>query len=283
MTAAPRSEPVTTTLKPSLPEWLKSVLDHCLDSPVDHGRDSQGPLFAVLLWNVHTSNGSGSPGLEGGQVVHQPSPSGGGLDDHLVHARRVLSCVDLRNPPYGHEDVRVAAQHELLERADPTQVVRLCCPEDAVSQVANEPVGSAPVDGVPVGACPSLWSVCKPGGVPLTFPLVCYLDTVLRVTHPIHVGGLSARALQPVSAELWIPRAFRLAAFASWIFLCPPWSSALLAVGLPAGAGHDGVTTFRTSQDANGMGAFATPGSRCPRLKTWRFFSPRCRRRRLRS
>ena len=57
------------------------------------------------------------------------------------------------------------------------------------------------------------------------------------MTHQTHGSGLSARAMQPVSAELWIFLAFRLAALASWVFLCPPRSSALLAVGLPACAG----------------------------------------------
>ena len=83
------------------------------------------------------------------------APGGWRLDDHLVHARRVLACVDLRNPPHGHENVGVATQHELLERADLAMVVRLCRPEDAVSQVADDPVGFPPIDGVPVAVRPS--------------------------------------------------------------------------------------------------------------------------------
>ena len=98
----------------------------------------------------------------------------GGLHHHLVHARRVLACVDLRNPPHAHENVGVATQHELLERANLAQVVRLCRPEDALSQVADDPVGFAPVDGVPDRSVPRVrllagaWHLtCPSGWLPL--------------------------------------------------------------------------------------------------------------------
>ena len=42
-----------------------------------------------------------------------------------------------------------------------------------------------------------------------------------------------------LSARLWIPVAFRLAAFASWVILCPLGSSASLTVGLLARGADD--------------------------------------------
>src|SRR5262249_20122227 len=117
--AAPaRSEAVTGALEPRLPLRLKRLLGHGLEAAVGDGRDPEGPLLAVALGDVHAPDGSGAPGLRGGQLLHQFTPRGWRLDQEFVHARRVLARVDLRDPPDGHEDVGVAAQHELLERAD---------------------------------------------------------------------------------------------------------------------------------------------------------------------
>ena len=58
-----------------------------------------------------------------------------------------------------------------------------------------------------------------------------------------------------LSARLWIPVAFRLAAFASWIILCPLGCCAFLTVGLlgakqtmPPRPDSIGVATFRTDE-----------------------------------
>jgi len=60
------------------------------------------------------------------------------------------------------------------------------------------------------------------------------LYLVLWVMHQDHVSRLSARVcpFPALSAQLCIPVAFRLAAFASWSFPSPLKSSAFLAVGL---------------------------------------------------
>src|SRR5712692_1506372 len=52
--------------------------------------------------------------------------------------------------------------------------------------------------------------------------------------HQNHVSHLSAwvSPFAALSAQLWIPVAFRRAAFASWFFLFPLRNSASLAVGL---------------------------------------------------
>ncbi|MFI6440070.1 hypothetical protein [Streptomyces sp. NPDC050759] len=80
---------------------------------------------------------------------------------------------------------------------------------------------------------------------------------VASKAHLIHVGVLSGRPPGPVSDELYAGRVkapsrgflwpFGLSAFASWIILLPPGSSALLAVGLPSlGLDLDGVSTFHS-------------------------------------
>ena len=99
-------------------------------------------------------------------MVHHLPPGRRRFHHQLVDARRTLPRIDLRDPADGHEDVRPAPQHELLQRAHRLDVARSCRPEDALSQVADVPVGTPPIDGVPVGS--PLRSVCKPGGLHLT-------------------------------------------------------------------------------------------------------------------
>ena len=167
----------------------------------------RGRCLPLAFRDVHPPNGTGPPGLEGGQMVHQLAPRRWGFHHHLVHARRVLASIDLRNPPYRQKNVGVATQHELLERADLTQVVRPCRPKDALSQVADDPVGPPPIDGGPVGS--SLGSVCRPVvGSHLTCPSVCSLHNVHWVTHPAHVSGLSAQAIRPYPPSYGFPLPF---------------------------------------------------------------------------
>ena len=98
------------------------------------------------------------------------------------------------------------------------QSSRLRCPEDALPQIADMPVGLPPVDGVPVGR--SLGSVYRSSPSASTVSLD--LQSLPRSAgdspdprqHPFGLGIA-------LSARLWIPVAFRLAAFASWIILFP--------------------------------------------------------------
>src|SRR5207302_7712955 len=84
----------------------------------------------------------------------------------------------------------------------------LCRPEDASSQVADDPVGLAPVDGVPVGTRSSLGSVCRPRGPQRTCPLIRVHPNVLRVTHQAHVSRLSPRASPPYPPGYGFPLPF---------------------------------------------------------------------------
>lgn len=99
-----------------------------------------------------------------------------------------------------------------------------------------------------------------------------FLAVVTSKAHLIHVGSPSGRATRTrirrvVRERVKVPtpgslRPFGLPAFASWIFLFPPGTSASLAVGLPSsGLDLDGVSTLRTSKTRLGWAPPpSTPG-----------------------
>src|SRR5207237_8236379 len=80
--------------------------------------------------------------------------------------------------------------------------------KDPAPQVANNPVGLAPVDCVPVRAGPSRGSVCSSGVLHLTCPSVSFPYAVLRVTHQTHVSGLSAWVIGPYPPGYAFPLPF---------------------------------------------------------------------------
>ena len=115
--------------------------------------------------------------------------------------------------------------------------------KDPLSKIANNPVGVAPVDGVPVGQ--SQWSVCN--DLHLTCPLVSVPYNVLWVRYPVHVSTLSGRG-GPYPAGYVFP-----VPFGSWPSLLGP-SCARCVFDLPCGwltripcvRERIGVATFRT-------------------------------------
>ena len=215
MGTSSRSEAVGRALEPGFPLRFECILDHCLKAAIKDRRDAERATFVAVrfLWNVHPAHRAGSPGLKGGQKVHQFPSRGWRLHQHLVHTGRVLACVDLRNPPHAHENVGVVTQHELLERANLAKVVRPCRLENTLSQAGDGLSSLPPIDEIPDG--PPLGSVCAALALHLTCPSVGNLHNALKVIHQVHVSGLSAWATSALSAGLWIPLAFRLAAFAS--------------------------------------------------------------------
>ncbi len=80
------------------------------------------------------------------------------FEDQFVYFGCVFPSIDLCHPPDTYEPVRVAFEHEFLERAHLLQVAFLCCSKDTLSQVTNSPMGIAPINGIPVGLL--LGSVC---------------------------------------------------------------------------------------------------------------------------
>ena len=190
---SPRPEPVTTALELCLPFRLQNVLNPGLKAAVDDGRDPEGAALAVGFRYVHPPDGLHPPVLKGGQLVHQLASGGWRFDHQLIDPRRVLAGIDLCNLANAQQSIRMATQHELLQRAQFPPCARLCRPEDAPSQVADDPLGLAPVDGSPVG--PSRRSVCGTEGSHLTCPLISNHYRVLRVAHQVHVSRLSAWAV----------------------------------------------------------------------------------------
>ena len=79
-------------------------------------------------------------------------------------------------------------------------------PEDTLPQIADKPVGFAPIDARPVGL--PLGSVCTEGLWHLTYPAMGALCRELRVVHQVDVSRLSAWAYA-LSTGLWVPLAFR--------------------------------------------------------------------------
>ena len=148
MTTPPWTEPVAAALEPCFPERFEGLLNPCLKAPIEHSGYPQGPEFApvVGLGNVHPSDGVGAPGLGRAQEVHESPPRCRCFDHQFVHARRVPAFVHLRHLAHTHQSVRVAPQHEFLQGVRLLQVARLGCPEDPLPQIADKPVGFAPVD-----------------------------------------------------------------------------------------------------------------------------------------
>ncbi len=158
MTASARAKPIATAFKPRFPAWFQGVFDHCLNAPINDNWYSEGPLFPVGFRYVDSLCRLSFPGGVSRDKIDE-FPSGGWcFYHHFVHARRVLSCVDLRYPSDTHEPIGVTFQHELLQRTDLFQVALLCRPKDTLSQITNSPLGLPPIDGIPVGL--SLGSVC---------------------------------------------------------------------------------------------------------------------------
>jgi hypothetical protein len=151
VTTAPGAETVTTPFEPCLPGRFQDGLDLSLAAAVEDRWNPKRSLLAVGLGNVPTPDRLRRCRWEGGQLVHQLTAGLRCLPHDLIDARRVLACVDLRYPPDTQEAIGVATQQEFLERANSSPVVRSCRPKDAVAQVTDNPVGLAPVEGVPVG------------------------------------------------------------------------------------------------------------------------------------
>ena len=115
MTSSSRSEPVAASLKASLPAWFEGVLDHGLNTAVDHHGDSERTEFAVRLCDVHSACRFGPPELVVGEMIDHSSTGLWCLQEDLIHPRRLSASIELRHASYAYQAVGPAAQHELLE------------------------------------------------------------------------------------------------------------------------------------------------------------------------
>ncbi len=226
MAAPSRSEPVAGGFEPGFPARLERILDHGLKGPVADRGNAKWPLFPVGLGDVDPFRGAGHPWVVVSQLVDELASGFRGLDEHAIHTSGSPAWVYLGDSAHTHESVGVAAQHELLERADRSQVARLCCPKDPLPQKANLPVSFAPVDATPIGR--SHGSVCS--WLHPTFPMVGVRCLGLWVTHQVHVSPLSGgyRPIQPVM----ISRCLSAAGLRFLDLPVPLEDSAVLTVGL---------------------------------------------------
>lgn len=196
MASSPRAEAVAGGFKARFPCWFERVLDHCLEGTIAHGRNPERPGLAVGFGDVHALGRPGRPGRVGTQLIDELPPGFGRLHQDPIHTGGSFTRVGLRDSAHARQPVGVAAQHELLERADGLPVARLCCPEDPLPQIADLAIDPAPVDAVPIGW--SHGSVCS--GLHPTFAVVGIPCSGLRVTHQVHVSPLSGGQcpIQPV-------------------------------------------------------------------------------------
>src|SRR5690606_6520958 len=118
MGAATGTEAVRSDFELRFPLGFQGVLDARLEGAVTDGWDTERSLFAVGFRNVDAPGWGGSPRLCLSELVNQSSAGLGSLDDHLVHAGRLLTSVLLRYPPNAQESVRVASQEKFLEAPD---------------------------------------------------------------------------------------------------------------------------------------------------------------------
>lgn len=125
----------------------------------------------------------------------------------------------------------------------------------------------APIDALPIGRLLGyVCNTCLHLTLPSAFSLV---STFLTGLHLSHVCTLSSWAIA-LSAPLWIPVTFWLAAFASWDILFPLEDSTAVALGLPNSEGRiRTLSEFPRSargEDMIALGLLFTPGARCSQL-----------------
>ena len=109
-----------------------------------------GRCFPLRLRDVHPLDRPGLPRCVRGAAPGQPTlPWPGGQHDLPVDARRLAASVELRDPPHADQRVRPAAQHQLLQVADPLEVPGLRRLEDPLPQPPYVVLDWAPVDRRP--------------------------------------------------------------------------------------------------------------------------------------
>jgi hypothetical protein len=88
-------------------------------------RDTERPPLSVRFRYIYSFGWLCPPGLEGHEFINEFSPRGRCFDSYLVYASRIFTFVDLRYSSDAQERVRVASQHEPLQRAHLLEVALL--------------------------------------------------------------------------------------------------------------------------------------------------------------
>jgi hypothetical protein len=141
-----------------------------------------------------------------GEGIDHSSSGGWCFQNQFVYSRRVFPSIDLCYSSDADHSVRVAFEHEFLERAHLFQVALLCCPKDTLSQVTNSSIGFVPVDGIPIGLL--LGSVCEGVSLHPTFPLMSSFTSIFgsctRITSAaFRRGSFRFRPYLPSYDFLW--------------------------------------------------------------------------------
>jgi site-specific DNA recombinase len=121
--AAAGPEPVGSRLEPCLPLRLQCINRDRLQSAVSDHRNPEWTLLSVGLGDEHPTHGLGRPRRR--PMLHPADQLGlrlGPQRSSAVDARRLMTSVDLRDPPNTQQSVRAGPQHQPLQTTDPLQV-----------------------------------------------------------------------------------------------------------------------------------------------------------------
>ena len=149
-----------------------------------------------------------------GELHRQCRPGRGGQRDLPVDARRLAASVSLRDPPHTKQRVRPAAQHQLLQVADPFEVPVLRRLEDPSPQppyvvLDRSASRSRPSPGRRPAVRSPQGRLCVANRVAVmasNLPARTEVTVVLLKTHLAHVSTPRGRE-SPVSGQLSEPTA----------------------------------------------------------------------------
>src|SRR5215467_10292605 len=158
----------------------------CLHRPAPHGRDAQGALLAVSLWNIATSKWL--------RVIPSVLKSGYRLrfllwsvPDYLVHSWG-CSTIVFCHSPYGKSFAAVRVGQQARPRFHLAPLAFLRCLHDT----RLEPMHVV-VNGLPVNVMPSLHNVVGSRTSWVNCHLLCLLHRFALLTRREETGWKSAR------------------------------------------------------------------------------------------
>jgi hypothetical protein len=96
-------------------------------------RDGKGPLSAIALGDVDAPQRLRIPERVVGKGIDHSSSGFWCFENQFIYSRRMFSSIDLCYSPDTCGSIRVASEHEFLERAHLLQVAQMSRPKDAMS------------------------------------------------------------------------------------------------------------------------------------------------------
>ena len=187
MDATTGPEPVACPLELRFPTGLKCIEHNGLLAPVDEGRDSERPFLTARFRDIHPPGWKRLPCLEVHQLVRKVGPLGRRQCGSRIDTGRGFPAIDLADPSDGNEQVRPAAQHQLLQRANRLPVPHFSRPIDSPAQRPDGSIGGRPVNGLPVNSSVAYDQALRP----------VHLFTNGSVAVPRDYGGLTSHLSAP--------------------------------------------------------------------------------------